>query len=224
MNARRAVLVFVLLVAVTFSLLGQEIAQEPRELDTLETALRVAPNVILNVVPGFGAGSYLQGRRQTGVTLTLLDVLGAGLVGGGLYGLSLYPEDSEDEGGWAALMLVSGYGVLLGSRVAGVASPILTAAREGVDPDGLLPVLFYNTLPGFGAGSTLQQDFRGAVIAGTLDVAAFAGLGVLSFVALAGMEVATTIAAVSMYGFYAAGRVYSIVRPIRFRREQLAAQ
>ncbi len=180
--------------------------------------IRTAPIVALNVVPGFGLGSYLQGETRTGIVLSVLDVVGGGLVAGGLYGLSLYPEDDEDQGGWAALMLLSGYGVLVGTRVAGVASPLVTAAREGVDSDTLFPAIFYNTLPGFGIGSTLQQDFTGATIASVLDLGALVSLGVLSFTALAGAEIASNVAAGSLIGFFVAGRVYGIVRPLAFSR------
>jgi hypothetical protein len=178
--------------------------------------------VLLNAVPGFGVGSYLQGDTRRGVRLTVIEGLATGLIGIGIYGANRYPD--PDEGALAALSLLAGYGVFVTGKVLGAAGPIAHAVREGVDHEAAFPPVFYNLFPGFGAGSALQGDVDGAVLIAALDGAAMVSLGVLSFAALAGVEVVSGIAGVLVASSYLTARVLGIIRPVRFRDGRTAPQ
>lgn len=195
---------------------GALVAQEVDGTAPVVATFYTIPPVALNLVPGFGLGSYLQGESGTGLWLTGADVLGFGLAGLGLWGLNQFP--GEDEGGEYALSLLAGYGFLAASRVAGIIAPILVTVREGADRTSLLVPVFYNMLPGFGLGSLLQGDHWGANWLAALDAVAFGAVGALSFAALGGFETATAVFGITAMTAYATGRVFGVVRPVVFAR------
>jgi hypothetical protein len=210
------VLTLTLGLALTGSIFSQEAPRS--DLSPAGALAYTVPAVVLNTVPGFGLGSYAQGDIGRGVRLSILDGVGAGLVGVGLYGLALYPD--PDEGGLAALSLLAGYGVLAVGKTVGVLGPIIHARDHGVDPDALFPPIFYNSLLGFGVGSLLQGDREGATLVALFDGVALFSVGVLSFAALAGGEIVSGVAGMTAIGSYFTARTLGVIRPIRYRNRR----
>ncbi|TVQ27124.1 MAG: hypothetical protein EA382_04265 [Spirochaetaceae bacterium] len=189
---------------------------------TVDAVIRTTPHVVLNAVPGFGVGSYLQRDVRSGVILTVADIVAWGLI----IPSSLVLNDeslSEDEGGIAVLGLVAGYGIYAASRVGGVFYPIRHVVRNGVDRHSVVAPIFYNTLPGFGLGSFAQGDPRGGALIAAFDVAAYVALGVLSAAALGMEEGLARAAGITLVAAYGTARAIGIARPFVFRARQQAA-
>ena len=189
---------------------------------TVDAVIRTTPHVVLNTVPGFGIGSYLQGDVRSGVILTVADVIAWGLIIPSA--LVLDNESlSESEGSIAVVGLVAGYGVFAASRIGGVFYPVRHVARHGVDRGSVVTPIFYNTLPGFGLGSFAQGDARGGALIAAFDVTAYVAIGVLSAAALGMEQEIARAAGLTFAAAYATARGVGIARPIFYRARQRAA-
>lgn len=184
-----------------------------------DTAVRLVPYVVLNTLPGFGLGSWLQGQPRGALYLTATDVLAYGLI---VPATVLMLTANDDDEATVGLFLLGGFVAWAGSRVAGVTVPVVSALRHGVDRESLVAPIFYNTVPGFGLGSTLQGDMHGARIIQILDAVAFISLGLGAGMALSGSpsEVEKVVTAASMITFlacYTTARTFGVARPIGHR-------
>jgi hypothetical protein len=180
--------------------------------------LQTLPYGFLNTLPGFGLGSFLQDQIRTGTALALTDSLAWGLL---VPGILLLNRDVSAGGGEVppavVLVLLGGYGVYAGSRIAGFTFPFLAAFKYGHDPARLTVPVFYNLLPGFGLGSYLQGDLKTARLLRVLDIAASGALGVLSGFALSGEDIPAAAAAIVFIGLVGTSKVGGVVLPQRYR-------
>lgn len=112
---------------------SNELTEEQRAYLFEEYERKVGLNPLLNVIPGYGLGSSIQGDKSGSTILAVSTAAGAGLtLGGVIWSLSAIDIDLTGGGGSAApagatILAVSGGIVLLATGIAGVLFPILHA-------------------------------------------------------------------------------------------------
>ncbi len=184
-----------------------------------DTLLLTLPHVAVNTVPGFGLGSLAQGDGRGFRNALYFDLLAWSLLG---FGISTLNLDADGPlAGPAILSLFAGYGAYGVSRVYGAVRPVSYANDAGIDRNNLFSPVFYNQVPGFGAGSYIQGDQWGGSVGTILDFTAFVLVGVLSGAALGGEIAVSQAAGVGALAGFAAARIWGVVRPIRYRDETI---
>jgi hypothetical protein len=94
--------------------------------------------VVLNMVPGFGLGSFLTGDPGGGAIQAAGELLGAGLAGLGLIMAEGTVEDGDCNENLVGALVISGAALWLGSKIFGVLRPISRlrdrSANRGTQP------------------------------------------------------------------------------------------
>jgi hypothetical protein len=188
------------------------------ETSILDTAFGTFPYAVLNTLPGFGLGSWVQGRTRAGRVLTVADALAWGMMLPGIFILNESKDPSSVNPAFPVL-LIGGYVLYAASRVAGAAVPFYGSFTDGYDRDSVTAPIFYNLLPGFGLGSNFQGDRKGSMVLRTLDSTAFMALGILSGAALGGYRDATAVSGIAFIGLFGTSRIYGVLRPLAYRGE-----
>ncbi len=176
----------------------------------------LASALIVNTVPGFGLGSLSLDDTPGFRRGLLYDTIAWSLLGFGIAALNV--DEDGPLSGPAVVSLLAGYGGYMWSRGYGIVRPLVYAPEGNGQTDGrlLAPILF-NQIPGFGIGSFIQDDQTGGSVGGVLDITTFFLVGVLSGAALGGKITVSQIAGTGALVTFAAGRVWGVVRPVRYR-------
>jgi len=123
-----------LVVIIVFTVSGyaySDVESQDKSLSPIEKSKQSpALPIVLNILPGFGIGSYIQGDTQAGNIILVGDLIAAGMLVGG--GLSYYFNNKNSESLIEPIVCFSTGGLLyLGMKIFGFVKPLQYVKNGG---------------------------------------------------------------------------------------------